>query len=252
MAKSKIQNKVKKIIADRVRLPIDTYKRPGAPDYPPRFSSDKFKNLVQYSICVFFRSNTILYWFLESLSVPIYRATFDLVDFRTSQKIQAEVTRKRTKMTMKTAAISKEAPQNIATSRGALSSWRPSPPAVTVLASRPKEAQPTSIQRRGETAASRKKRRGRNWEECHLLDHGAGRRDRRHQVRQLRLLQEVPSLGGPDDDPFRPSEDHRRPRQCRLFPPGESSAARERGEEYKQNSHGEIKNTEQSEVNHCR
>ena len=32
----------------------------------------------------------------------------------------------------------------------------------------------------------------------------------------------------------------------------ESSAARERGEEYKQNSHGEIKNTEQSEVNHCR
>ena len=75
MAKSKIQNKVKKIIADRVRLPIDTYKRPGAPDYPPRFSSDKFKNLVQYSICVFFRSNTILYWFLESLSVPTYRAT---------------------------------------------------------------------------------------------------------------------------------------------------------------------------------
>ena len=57
MAKSKIQNKVKKIIADRVRLPIDPYKRPGAPDYPPRFSSDKFKNLVQYSICVFFRSN---------------------------------------------------------------------------------------------------------------------------------------------------------------------------------------------------
>ena len=32
----------------------------------------------------------------------------------------------------------------------------------------------------------------------------------------------------------------------------ESSAARERGEEYKQNSHGEIKNTEQSEENHCR
>ena len=54
--------------------------------------------------------------------------------------------------------------QNIATSRGALSSWRPSPPAVTVLASRPKEAQPTSIQRRGETAASRKKRRGRKRE----------------------------------------------------------------------------------------
>ena len=37
---------------------------------------------------------------MESLSVPTYRATFDLVDFRTSQKIQAEVTRKRTKMTM--------------------------------------------------------------------------------------------------------------------------------------------------------
>ena len=162
-----------------------------------------------------------MYWFLESLSVPTYRATFDLVDFRTSQKIQAEVKRKRTKMTMKTAAISKEAPQNIATSRGALSSWRPSPPAVTVLASRPREdALPTSIQRRGETAASRKKRRGRNWEECHLLDHGAGHRDRRHPVRHLRLLQEVPSLGGPhhDHDPFRPSEDHRRPRQCRLFP----------------------------------
>ena len=160
-----------------------------------------------------------MYWFLESLSVPTYRATFDLVDFRTSQKIQAEVTRKRTKMTMMTVAFSKEAPQTIATSRGALSSWRPSPPAVTVLASRPKEAQPTSIQRRGETAASRKKRRGRrNWEECHLLDHGAGHRDRRHQVRQLRLLQEVPSLGGPHDDPFRTSEDHRRPRQCRLFP----------------------------------
>ena len=79
----------------------------------------------------YFRSNTLVYWFSESLSVPTYRATFDLnEDFRTSQKIQAEVTRKRTKMTMKTAAISKDAPQNIATSRGALSSWRPSPPAV--------------------------------------------------------------------------------------------------------------------------
>ena len=98
--------------------------------------------------------------------------------------------------------------------------WSLGPPAMTVLAQRTKESQPTS--RRGETAASRKKRRGRrNWEECHLLDHGAGRRDRRHQVRQLRLLQEVPSLGGPDDDPFRPSEDHRRPRQCRLFPRNE-------------------------------
>ena len=62
-------------------------------------------------------------------------------------------------MTKKTAAISKDAPQNIATST-----------AVTVLASRPKEAQPTSIQRRGETAASReKRRRERNLEECHLL-----------------------------------------------------------------------------------
>jgi len=75
MAKLKIQHKVKKLIADRVRLPIDTYERPVAPDYPPRFSSDKFKHLVQYSIYVFFRSNTILYWFLESLSVPTYRAT---------------------------------------------------------------------------------------------------------------------------------------------------------------------------------
>ena len=78
MAKLKVQNKVKKLIADRVSLPSDTYKeRLGAPDYPypPRFSSDKFKHLVQYSIYVFFRSNTILYWFLESLSVPTYRAT---------------------------------------------------------------------------------------------------------------------------------------------------------------------------------
>ena len=32
----------------------------------------------------------------------------------------------------------------------------------------------------------------------------------------------------------------------------ESSAAKERGEEGKQNSHGEIKNTEQSEETHCR
>ena len=152
--------------------------------------------------------------------MPTYRATFDLVDFRTSQKIQAEVTRKRTKMTMKTAAISKDAPHNITTSRGALSSWRPSPPAVTVLASRPREKPSLPPYREGvrRQQAGRKEGEERNWEECHLLDHGAGRRDRCHQVRLLRLLQEVPSLGGPHHDPFRTSEDHRRPRQCRLFP----------------------------------
>ena len=75
MAKSKIQNKVKKLIADRVSLPIDTYERPALQIIHLGLVQIKFKYLVHFLSCIFFRSNTIVYWFLESLSVPTYRAT---------------------------------------------------------------------------------------------------------------------------------------------------------------------------------
>ena len=100
MAKSKIQNKVKKNIADRVSFPSTPTRGQALQIIHLGLVQINLKILYIFLSCIIFRSNTIMYWFLESLSVPTYRATFDLVDFRTSQKIQAEVTRKRTKMTM--------------------------------------------------------------------------------------------------------------------------------------------------------
>ena len=125
-----------------------------------------------------------VYWGFGEFGCRLYRATFELEEFRATPSAPRK---KRTRKKMKTVVIRKDAPQTISTSWSSSTRWRPCPPAA--ITTRTRES----------PAAGR-----RNWDITGLMPparHGAGHHERRHlapRARHLLHLQdrEVPQQPG--------------------------------------------------------
>ena len=74
-----------------------------------------------------------VYWGFGEFGCPLYRATFELEEFRATPSAPRK---KRTRKKMKTVVIRKDAPQTISTSWSSSTRWRPCPPAATTTRTR--------------------------------------------------------------------------------------------------------------------
>ena len=74
-----------------------------------------------------------VYWGFGEFGCPLYRATFELEEFRATPSAPRK---KRTRKKMKTVVIRKDAPQTISTSWSSSTRWRPCPPAAITTRTR--------------------------------------------------------------------------------------------------------------------
>ena len=74
-----------------------------------------------------------VYWGFGEFGCRLYRATFELEEFRATPSAPRK---KRTRKKMKTVVIRKDAPQTISTSWSSSTRWRPCPPAATTTRTR--------------------------------------------------------------------------------------------------------------------